>query len=317
MKKFLFLLIMSYCWLPLVGCSLQASPMRPQIDISITGLKETVQKLSTTEPPRSFSNPESLDQVARYIKSKFSEYGLSPVEQVYQVDKVAYKNVVASYGPPDAPVLVVGAHYDVFGDLPGADDNASGVAGLIELARLLHTQQPKLNYRIELVAFTLEEPPFFRSFLMGSYVHAKSLYEQDVEVIGMVCLEMIGYFSSAKKSQNYPVPLMRLFYPGTGNFIALVGNFGSSSLSGHFRKNFAAESLEVRQLHAPSFVPGVDFSDHMNYWKFGYKAIMITDTSFYRNANYHQETDTIDTLDFEKMAEVVRGVYWGLVNLKK
>jgi hypothetical protein len=151
---------------------------------------------------------------------------------------------------------------------------------------------------------------------MGSFVHAKSLHDERATVLGMVSLEMIGYYSDAPKSQFYPLPLMRLFYPSQGNFIGVVGNFSSSRLITHFRDTVKLAAIDAESLKAPFFVIGVDFSDHMNYWKFGYPAIMITDTAFYRNPNYHSESDTIDTLNFDKMKEVIKGVYWALVNLE-
>lgn len=300
----------------LSGCAAQDKHMYPKIKIDTRNLYSAVEKLTTVAPPRNYKNKPSLDNVAQYIKDKFSEYGFEPVEQTYKVNDITYKNIIASWGPQNSPVFVVGAHYDVYGEFPGADDNASGVAGIIELARLIGTNKPELNCKIELVAYTLEEPPFFRTEHMGSYVHAASLHKRNAEVIGMACLETIGYFTDSESSQAYPLSLMKLAYPGQGDFIAVVSNFGSSALTDHFMKNLAATSVNAEQLKAPSIITGVDFSDHLNYWKFGYKAIMITDTAFYRNANYHQESDTIETLDFEKMAEVIKGVYWTLINLK-
>lgn len=132
----------------------------------------------------------------------------------------------------------------------------------------------------------------------------------------MASLEMIGFFSNEKKSQEYPVSIMKLFYPTKGDFIAIVGNYRSSRLIRHFFSNMKSSSINIEQLKAPSFLTGVDFSDHLNYWEFGYKAIMITDTSFYRNPNYHMKSDTIETLDFHKMAEVIKGLYWSLINIK-
>jgi Zn-dependent M28 family amino/carboxypeptidase len=298
------------------GCSSQKNYIHPQVKIDIENLRATVNQLTTVTPQRNFDNPESLNNVAEYIKNKFTEYGLNPVEQRYEVDNVTYKNIIASWGPHDLPVLVIGAHYDVYAELPGADDNASGVAGIVELGRLISKNKPTLNYRIELVAYTLEEPPFFRTENMGSFIHASSLHEKNTKLLGMVSLEMIGYFTEAEDSQEYPVSIMKLFYPKKGNYIAVVGNFSSSSLSRHFAENISSTPINTEKLNAPSFIPGIDFSDHMNYWKFGYKAIMITDTSFYRNSNYHEKTDTIDTLNFHKMSEVIQGVYWSLLNLK-
>ena len=132
----------------------------------------------------------------------------------------------------------------------------------------------------------------------------------------MICLEMIGFFTDQKKSQTYPLSLMRLFYPSTGDFIGVVSNYNSSSLAKQLSRHLKATSISVATLKAPSFLKGVDFSDHRNYWKLGYDAVMITDTAFYRNPNYHEHSDTMDTLDFDKMKEVVKGICWSLLNMK-
>jgi hypothetical protein len=175
----------------------------------------------------------------------------------------------------------------------------------------------ELPYRVDFVAYTLEEPPFFGTKKMGSYIHAKSLYENNVKVKGMICLEMIGFFSDHKKSQKYPISLLRLFYSDTGDFIGVISNYGSSSLAKQISRHLKATSIKAETLKAPSFLTGVDFSDHRNYWEFGYDAVMITDTAFYRNHNYHEPADTIDTLDFNRMKQVVKGICRSLINIKK
>lgn len=290
----------------------------PDPDISIGNLKDTVRYLTALTPARSYIHIESMNKSAAYILNKFSEYGLRTTEQVFTAKGKSYVNVIASVGPQGGRRVIVGAHYDVCGDQPGADDNASGIAGLLEIARFAKKHEAELPYRTDFVAYALEEPPFFRTRNMGSYMHAKSLHDGNVKVKvkGMVCLEMIGYFTNAEKSQSYPLPFMGLFYPNKGNFIGVVGNFGSSSLIKQVATHMKATSVDVETLRAPSFVIGVDFSDHRNYWKFGYDAVMVTDTAFYRNPNYHKETDTIDTLSFHKMKEVVKGVCWSLLNMK-
>ena len=278
-------------------------------------LEEHVRFLSELTPARNYKNMQSLNAASDYIERNFIKYGYSPTHQRYEVEGQQYKNIIASYGNPNAPVFVIGAHYDVCGDQPGADDNGSGVASLLSLAQQFSQKKPALPFRIEFVAFTLEEPPFFRTKNMGSYVHAKSLKNEDVDVIGMASLEMLGYFSS-EESQHYPLFLMKLFYPSKGDFIAIVGNFRSNKLVNHFHDRIGQASIKIEKLIAPSLLPGVDFSDHKNYWKFGYQAIMITDTSFYRNHNYHETSDTIETLDFSKLAEVTRGIYFAFTNLR-
>jgi len=197
-----------------------------------------------------------------------------------------------------------------------AYSNASAIAGLLEVARFAKTHESELPYRVDFVAYTLEEPPFFRTTSMGSYIHAKSLHENSISVKGMICLEMIGYFTDQRKSQRYPLSIMRWFYPDTGDFIGVVSNYSSGSLAKQISQHLKATSVGVETLKAPSFITGVDFSDHRNYWKFGYDAVMITDTAFYRSPNYHEHSDTIDTLDFGRMKEVVKGICWFLLDGK-
>ncbi|HZG51707.1 MAG TPA: M28 family peptidase, partial [Pyrinomonadaceae bacterium] len=198
--------------------------------------------------------------------------------------------------------------------LPGADDNASGVAGLIELAYLLGGTPPAV--RVELVAFALEEPPYFRSPFMGSAVHAASLRAQGFAVRAMLSLEMIGYFSDQPDSQHYPVSFLKAFYPSQANFIAVVGKMDQGRTVRRIKKAMAeASPLPVYSINAPRSIPGVDFSDHLNYWNEGYDALMITDTAFYRNPHYHTSADTPDTLDYRRMASVVQGVYAAVLSL--
>jgi Zn-dependent M28 family amino/carboxypeptidase len=200
--------------------------------------------------------------------------------------------------------------------LPGADDNASGVAGLIELARLLGAQPPPV--RVELVAFSLEEPPYFGSTGMGSSVHAESLRKQNIRVKAMFSLEMIGYFSDAPNSQHFPAAVLSALYPSTGNFISVVGRVSDWSLVRRTKAAMRnASPLPVYSINAPTFIPGVDFSDQKNYWHAGYSAVMITDTAFYRNRNYHTALDTEEKLDYKRMAMVVEGVYAAVTELAR
>lgn len=289
----------------------------PEVPIETEELVHAVGFLTSLRPYRNFRNVNSLNKAADFIFRQLLQNGLQPSFQPYLVDGKGYKNVVASLGPADAARLVIGAHYDVYEEQDGADDNASGVAGLLTLARLLKPHENELNIRIDFVAFTLEEPPFFRTEQMGSFVHAKSVSESAENVIGMISLEMIGYFTEEPDSQEFPVSVMKLIYPTTGNFIAVVSNFSSSRLKNHFKKSLSLTSIDVETLAAPSSIKGVDFSDHLNYWKHDIDAIMITDMAFFRNPHYHKKTDTIETLDFEKMKEVIKGVYWGVLELSK
>jgi hypothetical protein len=272
--------------------------------------------LTSLTPARNAFNLASLNKSAAYIHQEFRKISSRVIYQTFRVGHREYKNIICTVGPENGERIVVGAHYDVCGDQPGADDNASGVAGLLEIARQVNEQKPELKYRIDFVAYALEEPPYFKTDEMGSAVHAKSLAEAGVKLRGMVCLEMIGYYSEQKNSQDYPVAALKAIYPNKGNFISVVGNMGQGSMVKHLKKYMQAGShIDVQSLTAPASVPGVDFSDHLNYWRYNYPAVMITNTAFFRNPHYHLESDTIETLDFDKMAEVVKGVYWAVVHL--
>lgn len=269
-------------------------------------LKSYVEMLSQTLPPR-LPKEVSLEPTVKWIESQLQAYG-SPQRQTYTADGESFHNVILQFGSDSKEIVVVGAHYDSADGLSGADDNASGVAGLIELARLL--SQAKLSARVELVAYTLEEPPHFRSNKMGSYIHAKSLKESGKDVTLMMSLEMIGYFSDAPNSQHYPVSFLDYIYPSEGNYIAIVANLSNQSTVRKVKKGFSqASSLPVYSINAPALIPGIDYSDHRNYWRMGYPAVMITDTAFARNTAYHTPQDTADRLNYQKMAEVVEAIY--------
>lgn len=232
-------------------------------------------------------------------------------EQTFKIQEAEYSNITCSFGPNAAPRVVIGAHYDVMGDLnPGADDNASGVAGLLELSRLIGLTAPRLAHRLDLVAFTLEEPPYFHTEEMGSYVYARQLYEERVPLRLMITVEMIGYFSDRPGSQSYPLGMLGWFYPDTANFIGVVGLATERSVVARVKALMTVSpDLPVYSINAPAFVPGVDFSDQWSFWQFGFPAVMVTDTAFLRNPNYHRPTDTPGTLDYRRMARTVDGLY--------
>jgi len=285
---------------------------------SVAHLQDTVLILTQVSPPRNFFNIGSLNEVSAYLYDKLESYGCRVSYQDYNIGDKTYRNVIGTLGPEEGVRIVIGAHYDVAGNQPGADDNASGVAGLLESARIFSLQKDRLNKRIDFVAYTLEEPPYFGTDKMGSAVHAKSLYDAGVRVVFMVCYEMIGYFSEEPNSQHYPEPGLAAIYPTVGDYIVVVGIEEYSDLVENFyakMKQHCQLTIERISLPSPDGLAGM--SDQRNYWKQGYPAIMINDTSFLRNPNYHQPSDTIDTLDFNKMAEVVNGVngaVWGMSN---
>ncbi|MEI6089750.1 MAG: M28 family peptidase [bacterium] len=268
-----------------------------------------------TGKSRNYHNLIALNTTAEYIKSELSKSCDSVYFQTYFVNKIEYKNVIAVKKSTNPKRIIIGAHYDVCDDQDGADDNASGVAGLLEVARLLSKE--KLNYTIEYVAYTLEEPPYFKSDKMGSYIHAKNLSDNEIDVKGMICLEMIGYFSDKPKSQTYPIGILSWFYGNKGNYIMVIRKWGAGDFAKSTTKLMKKQNLiKTKSFSCTSKLPSLDFSDHLNYWKFGFDAILITNTAFYRNKNYHEETDKIKTLDLKKMSAVIDELYMTIKNIE-
>jgi hypothetical protein len=282
-------------------------------------LRHDVAVLTAFTPPRNAQNVRSLDQAAAYILAEFEKTGGRTEVQRFTQDGQEYKNVICSFGPETGERIVIGAHYDVQGDQPGADDNASGVAMLLELSRLIASLKPVLKYRIDFVSYTLEEGQFWKHPLArhyGSYLHAQTLAQAGVKVRAMICLEMVGFFSDKPHSQKYPLFFMKWSYPDQGNFIAVVGKWGQGWLVKKVENLLSPSSqIPIESITTSAWLPGISFSDHQSYWQFGFPAVMLTDTAFFRNKNYHKPSDTADTLDYNRMAEVVKGLYGVLVNL--
>ncbi|MBM3452541.1 MAG: M28 family peptidase [Bacteroidetes bacterium] len=275
-------------------------------------LRQHLTTITKREKARHFANPEVLDSVAAYIHREFEKSADTVYYQTYRANGTTYRNVIAVFGRKNQKRIIVGAHYDVCGNQEGADDNGSGTVALLELSRMLKGKE--LKNRIDLVAYTLEEPPFFRTDYMGSAIHAKSIEPIKDQVLGMISIEMIGYFSDKKNSQEYPLGILKWFYGGKGNYITLVRKSSAGKFVKRFIQNYKKTKLiRTKKFAAPRSLPGIDFSDHLNYWNIGIDALMITDTSFYRNKNYHKETDTIETLNIAEMAEVINATYQVLV----
>ncbi len=289
---------------------MKTHPHEIQKNILIDNLYRHTEYLSVRVGERHLWKEGSLNKTVDYIESVFNVYGYTVHHQNYSCYGKTVSNLIAEKRGREQGIVVIGAHYDTVPGTPGADDNASAVSGLLELARLL--KETSLNKTLVFAAFANEEPPCFGSHHMGSMVYANHLKEQGVSVEVMVSLEMIGFFRK-EPIQTYPLPGMQFFYPKTGNFIGVVGNFFSHRYVSFFKKGIRKYSnIEARSLTAPEFFGGINLSDNYSFWRNGYRAVMVTDTSFFRNRNYHQETDTIDTLDFDQMAEVVKGLYYSL-----
>jgi hypothetical protein len=293
-------------------------------------LRESVEALAAGFGPRPASDPARLRAVSIWIAERLRGCGCEPRLERFVVGGAEHWNVLAEPGRsraeedlpgpraqqtagtaasarPRSPGFLVGAHYDTEPGTPGADDNASGVAVLLELAR--HYCRTPPPGRLRLAFFALEEMPHFATDAMGSAFHARSLERAGDLPAGMMSLEMLGYFSDAPGSQHFPYPLFRWLYPDRANFVAFVSDLGSRSLNRRLHRAFcAASDLPAERLSAPAFVPGVDFSDHRSFRAAGVPAVMLTDTSFYRYPHYHLPSDTPEKLDYERMAKIVLGL---------
>jgi len=283
------------------------SPQKFQKEVIMENLYKHVEYLSVRIGDRHLWKDGSLDNAADYIQSVLVTYGYDVWRQTYSCYGKSVSNLIAEKKGRDKRVVIIGAHYDTVPGSPGADDNASGLAGLLELARLHQESVDRKSFIF--AAFANEEPPCFGSHHMGSMVYARHLREQRVPVEVMISLEMIGYFRR-EPIQGYPLPFMRFFYPKTADFIGVVGNLTSRKYVSFFKKGIRKYSnINSSSLTAPEFFGGINLSDNYAFWRHGYRAVMITDTSFFRNQHYHLETDTIDTLNFDRMAEVVKGLH--------
>jgi Zn-dependent M28 family amino/carboxypeptidase len=280
-------------------------------------LRSIISELTVRFPSRNAYNPAALLGAAEFLAAELHAHDLEVESAPYFDGTSTVRNLVVhkSGSDPTAGVIVVGAHYDTVLGTPGADDNASGVAGVVELARRfahIPTRHP-----LSFVLFPHEEPPFFYTSTMGSRQYAASLARANVGVELMMSLEMIGY-STPGVSQRYPFPLMRILgsYPREADFIAIVGNLRSMGKVRRLGRAMREGSLvRVASLAAPGFLPPLFLSDHSSFWKYGFPAVMITDTAFLRNPHYHAPSDTIATLDFEFLLHVVDGVEAGIRSL--
>ncbi len=278
-------------------------------------LKRHVIALSDEIGERHFFRYEHLQKAARYVSGIFKEYGYNPEWQTYHWGNQEYSNIIATQEGSKDPgkIIIAGAHYDTVRGTPGADDNASGAAGILELSRMLSNED--IDKTIKFIAFVNEEPPFFRTRNMGSRIYSKQAKKNKEDIIAMFSFEMIGYFSEEEKSQHYPFGI-RLWYPTNATFIALVGNIRFRKFVKRVAEIFRKHSdFDLQSIAMPSIIPGIDFSDHWSFWREGYNAAMITDTAFYRYHDYHGPRDTYEKLDYGKMAAVVDGFKYVLKEL--
>jgi len=271
-------------------------------------LKSHVYTLASTIGERNLQRYPGLTQAAQYVSQTFRDAGYDVHEQTYAVEGKPVKNFEIELPGQSRrkEIVVVGAHYDSLVGTPGADDNATGAAAVLELARLAAHQ--RYDRTVRFVAFVNEEPPYFHSPDMGSWVYARAMKQRGERVSAMLSLEMFGCYSDESGSQHYPAAF-RFFCPRTGNFIAFVGNLGSHHLVretiGSFRKYARFPSMGAA---APGFMPGIGWSDQWSFWQEGYPAVMVTDTALFRNPQYHMPGDTPERVDYERMTRVVSGL---------
>lgn len=295
-------------WMPGESFAGPLPPLAPDAGTLAEELRRDVVRLAGDIGERNLRHYPQLIKAAKHIESQLRTAGYEVSRQVYEVDGQECYNIeveLAGQSRPDE-IVVVGAHYDSYLGTPGADDNASGTAALLALARRFAGGKPERTLRF--VAFTNEEPPYFQRPTMGSWAYAHRSRERDENLVCVLSLETLGYYSDEAESQRYPPPL-GMVYPSVGNFVGVVGNVQSRPLVHRvltsLRRNmkFPTEAGAV-----PNVVPGVGWSDHWSFWQEGYQAVMITDTAVFRNPNYHRAGDTPDTLDYDRMARVVEGI---------
>jgi hypothetical protein len=271
-------------------------------------LADQVQTLAGEIGERNLWRYPALLAAADYIEQTFAELGYRPVDEPFESRGKAVRNIIAEKPGNAVPeeIVLIGAHYDTVEGSPGANDNGSGVAALLELARLLADRE--LPRTVRFVAFVNEEAPFSYSDDMGSLVHARGARARGERIRAMFSLETIGHYSDEPGSQHYPFPLS-LFYPDTANFIGFVGNIASRKLVRTAVRSFRRQvAFPAEGAAVPERIEGVGWSDHWSFWRNGYPALMVTDTAFFRYAHYHSERDTPDKLDYDRTARVVAGL---------
>jgi Peptidase family M28 len=270
------------------------------------GLREHVQAIASK--PHHRWAPAELEAAASYCEDRLRAAGYVVQREEFKAAGAVVRNLIVEVrGIRQADeIVLVGAHYDSVPGAPGANDNGSGAAAVLELARAFRGWRPARTWRLAL--FVNEEPPFFRTTEMGSAVHARNARQRGERVVAMYSIETIGFYSDAPGSQHYPFPF-NSFYPDQGNFLGFVGNLASRSLVHQTIATFRAQAqFPSEGIAAPAWVPGVDWSDQMWFWHEGYAAVMITDTALFRYPHYHTAQDTPDKVDYARLARVVRAL---------
>ena len=268
-------------------------------------LEEHVRQLASVIGERNVSHPAALAAAAEYIEQTWSNQGYDVSRQSYETHNQQCSNLEVTCPGERYPgrILLIGAHYDSARGAPGANDNASAVAALLEMSRLFKLQHPTISVRF--VAFVNEEPPFSFRSKQGSMVYAKMAKARGDDIALMVAMDCIGCYSDQAGSQHYP-PFFRFFYPSEGNFLAVVSNLASRHSMHMFVEQFHMVSdFPLEHLATTSFVPGVSWSDHRSFWKQGYRALLITDTAFYRYRHYHSASDTPDKISYPRFTQAV------------
>jgi Zn-dependent M28 family amino/carboxypeptidase len=283
-------------------------PLTPDETIIRDSVMKHVQVLAGDIGERNVRRPAALARAADYIEQQLAADGYHPASQSYSASGQTVRNIEAELPGTSDELLIVGAHYDSVTGCPGANDNGSGVAALLDLARLLSSR--RMARTVRFVAFVNEEPPFFMTSEMGSVVYARRSRARGERIAGMFSLETIGYYSDEPGSQKYPGPaVFQMIYPSTGNFIGFVANVASRKLMRDAGRQFRRHTkFPSEGAAAPSDIPGIGWSDHWSFWQEGYPGVMLTDTAPFRYPHYHLPTDTPDKLDYDSLARVVAGV---------
>ncbi|HET9419380.1 MAG TPA: M28 family peptidase [Chthoniobacterales bacterium] len=277
-------------------------------------LRADVQKLAGEIGERNMMRYPELLAAADFIESSFARAGFEPRRDSYELHGRACHNIEAEIRGTSPEIVLVGAHYDSVFECPGANDNGSGVAALLALARRFVAKTMPSTLRF--VAFVNEEPFYFQTPQMGSYVYASRCKARGDKITAMISLETIGYYSDAPRSQTYPAPGLGMFYPTVGNFIGFVANTHSRALLHRAMSIFRAQKkIPSEGAALPAFIPGVAWSDQWSFWQHGYPGIMITDTAPFRYPHYHMPSDTPDKLDYDRFTLVVSGMQQVIADL--